>query len=168
MFEIFLNQRKQAKLQWIQDPRKSNVDNLNNVRIDSSRHCRKKIKAYLKAKIEELETDSRIQDISDLYRGIIRVDTKKGYQPRSNIVKDEKGDLVADSHCILARCRKYVSLLFKVQGVIDVRKRKQREEPIEPKPSASDFELAVEKLQIHKSNVLMNCLRSGRIRSLFP
>jgi hypothetical protein len=28
---------------------------------------------------------------------------KKGYQPRTNIVKDEKGDLVADSHSILAK-----------------------------------------------------------------
>jgi len=28
----FLGQRKQAKMQCIQDPRKSNVDNLNNVR----------------------------------------------------------------------------------------------------------------------------------------
>jgi hypothetical protein len=31
--------------------------------------------------------------------------TNKGYQPRTNIVKDEKGDLVADSHSILARWR---------------------------------------------------------------
>jgi hypothetical protein len=30
-------------------------------------------------------------------------DFKKGYQPRTNIVKDEKGDLGADSHSILAR-----------------------------------------------------------------
>ena len=27
----------------------------------------------------------------------------KGYQPRTNIVNDEKGDLVADSHSIMAR-----------------------------------------------------------------
>ena len=34
----FLNQRKQAKIQWIQDPSRSNVDNLNNIRRDASRH----------------------------------------------------------------------------------------------------------------------------------
>jgi hypothetical protein len=33
-----------------------------------------------------------------LYRGIN--DFKKRYQPRTNIVKDEKVDLVADSHII--------------------------------------------------------------------
>jgi len=31
----FLDQRKQAKLQWIQDPSQNNVDNLNNVRREA-------------------------------------------------------------------------------------------------------------------------------------
>ena len=53
-------------------------------------------KANLRAKIEELETNSKVQNIRDFYRGIN--DFKKGYQPRCNIVKDEKVDLVADSH----------------------------------------------------------------------
>jgi len=43
-------------MQWIHDPSRSIVDNLNNVRRDASRHFRNKKKAYLKAKIEELET----------------------------------------------------------------------------------------------------------------
>jgi len=47
----FLDRRKQAQMQWIQDPNRSNVDNLNNVRRDASRHFRNKKKAYLKAKI---------------------------------------------------------------------------------------------------------------------
>ena len=79
-------------MQWIHDPSQSNVDILNNVRREVSRHFRVKKKAYLRAKIEELETNSKIQNIRDLYRGIS--DFKKGYQPRCNIVKDEKGDLV--------------------------------------------------------------------------
>ena len=37
-----LDQRKQAKMQWKQDPSQSNVDNLNDVRRDASRHFRKK------------------------------------------------------------------------------------------------------------------------------
>jgi len=32
----FLDQRKQAKMQWLQDPSQSNVDNLNNVRHEAS------------------------------------------------------------------------------------------------------------------------------------
>ena len=38
----FLYQRKQAKIQWIQNPSQSNVHNLNNVRREVSRHFRKK------------------------------------------------------------------------------------------------------------------------------
>jgi len=37
----------------------SNVDNLNNVRCEASRHFRNKKKAYLKGKFEELETKVR-------------------------------------------------------------------------------------------------------------
>ena len=43
----FLDQRKRAKMQWIQDPSQSNVDILNNVRREVSRHFRNKKKAYL-------------------------------------------------------------------------------------------------------------------------
>jgi len=74
------------------------------------------MKAYLKAKIEELETNSKIKNIMDLYRGIIEF--KKGYQPRTNIVKDDKGDLVSDSHIILARWRNYFSRILKYMGLI--------------------------------------------------
>jgi len=67
------------------------------------------MKAYLKAKIEELETNSNINNIRDLYRGIN--DFKKGYQLRTITVKDEKGDLVAYSHSIITRWRNYFSQL---------------------------------------------------------
>jgi len=42
----------------------------------------------LKANIDEREINSKTKNIRDLYRGIS--DFKKGYQPTSNIVKDEK------------------------------------------------------------------------------
>jgi hypothetical protein len=74
-------------MQRIQDPRKSNVDNLNIVRHEVSRHYRNEEKECLKAKIEELETNSKIKHIRNSYRGIN--DFKKGYQPRNNIGKDE-------------------------------------------------------------------------------
>ena len=62
----FLDQRKQAKMQWIQDPSQSKVDNLNNVRREVGRHFRNKKKAYLRAKIAELKTNSKIQNIREL------------------------------------------------------------------------------------------------------
>jgi hypothetical protein len=39
-----LDQRKQAKLQWLQDPSKVNGDNLNNVRHEASRYFRNKMR----------------------------------------------------------------------------------------------------------------------------
>jgi len=126
------------------------VDILNNVRREVSRHFRNKKKAYLRAKIEELETNSKIQNISDLYRGIN--DFKMGYQPRCNIVKDEKGDLFADSHGIVARWRNYISQLFNVHGVKDVGQVEiHTAEPLVHEPSASEVELAIDKLKSHKS-----------------
>jgi hypothetical protein len=51
----------------------------------------------LKAKLDELETNRTIKkNIRDLYRGINGL--KKGNQPGTNIVKDEKGELVTDYH----------------------------------------------------------------------
>ena len=88
----YLDQRKHAKTQWVLDPKQSNVDNLHNVRCEASRYFRNKKKEYLKDKSDELETNSNIKNIRDLYGGII--DSKEGYQPRTNIVWDEMGDLV--------------------------------------------------------------------------
>jgi hypothetical protein len=43
-----LDQRKQAKLQWLQDPSEINGDNLNNLRHAASRYFRNKKREYLK------------------------------------------------------------------------------------------------------------------------
>jgi hypothetical protein len=48
----FLDQKKQAKMHWLQDSNHSNVDNLNNIRRKASRHCINKKMKYLKAKID--------------------------------------------------------------------------------------------------------------------
>jgi hypothetical protein len=122
---------------------------LNNVRREASRHFRNKKKEYLKAKTNELETNNKNKNIRDLYRGIN--DFKKGYQPRTNVVKDEKGDLVAGSHIMLEVKESFLSLL-NVHGVNDVRQtEKHTAEPLVPEPSDSEFEMAIEKLKRHKS-----------------
>ena len=56
---VILDQRKQAKMQWIQDHSQSNADNLNSVRQDASRHFRNKKKEYLRAKIDELGANNK-------------------------------------------------------------------------------------------------------------
>jgi IS5 family transposase len=54
-------------MRCLQDPNKSNVDNLKNVRREGSRHFRNKKKGYLKAKIDELESNS--SEISETCMG---------------------------------------------------------------------------------------------------
>jgi len=59
--------------------------------------------------------------------------------------------LVADSHGIVARWRKYFSQLFNVHGVKEVGQAEiHTAEPLVPEPSASEVELAIEKLKSHK------------------
>jgi hypothetical protein len=85
-----------------------------------------------------------------LYRGIN--DFRKGYQPRTTILKDEKGDVFADSHSIMTRWRNYFSQLLNVHGVNDVGQVEiHTAEPLVPEPSAFEVELAIEKLKSHKS-----------------
>jgi hypothetical protein len=53
-----LHQRKQAILQWLQDPSEINRDNLNTVRWEASRYFRNKKREFLKDRINELARNS--------------------------------------------------------------------------------------------------------------
>jgi hypothetical protein len=50
-----VDRKKQAKLQWLQDPSEANEGNLSDVRREASRHFRDKKSEYLKEKNNELE-----------------------------------------------------------------------------------------------------------------
>jgi hypothetical protein len=63
-----LDQRNQAKLQWLQNPSKINGDNLNNIRHEASGNFRNKKRQYLKDKINALAMYSKNKNIRDLYR----------------------------------------------------------------------------------------------------
>jgi hypothetical protein len=78
--------RKQAQLQWLQDPNEINRDNLNNVKCEASRHFRNKKREYLEDKINELATNSKNKNIRHMYRGINEF--KRCYQPRDNLMRD--------------------------------------------------------------------------------
>jgi hypothetical protein len=64
-----VDERKQAKLQWLKDPIEINGDNLNNIGREASRYFGNK-KEYLKDKINELAKNSKNKNIRDLYKGI--------------------------------------------------------------------------------------------------
>jgi hypothetical protein len=62
---------------------------------------------------------------------------KKVYQPRTTLVKGQKGDLLADSHSILKRLKKYFCQLLNIREISDVRHTEiQSAEPLLPELSA--------------------------------
>jgi hypothetical protein len=74
----------------------------------------------------------------------ITLETYRG----SNIVKDENGDLLADSHNILNRWKNYFSQLLKVHRVSDVRQIQiHAPEPLASEPSPFEVEIAISKLE---------------------
>jgi hypothetical protein len=107
----------------LQHPNQSNVENLNDVRRKASRNFRGKKRSNIcNIKLMSLKTHSKIKKKSESCIGV-----QKGYQPRTNIVKDEKGDSVTDSHSILVRWRNHFSQLLNVQGTWDVRQAEIRQ-----------------------------------------
>jgi hypothetical protein len=76
-----LDRRKQAKLQWLQNPNQMNGDNMDNMRREGGRTFRTK-----KYQINELHTVRAkiLQSCSEHIN-----EFKKGYQPRRNFLKDK-------------------------------------------------------------------------------
>jgi len=54
MFNI-LYRRKQAKIQWLRDSNQGNIDNLNNIIPETSRHVRKKRSNIGELNIDEIK-----------------------------------------------------------------------------------------------------------------
>jgi hypothetical protein len=144
-----VDRRKEDKLQWLQNPNVVNEDNLSNVRWEVSSHSRNKKREYLREKINELESHSENKNIRDLYRSINEF--KKGYQPRTNLVKDKKGDILVDPHKIVNRWMNYFCQLLNVQWVGGIRQTEiQAAEPFVPERTISEVEVAIRKLKRYK------------------
>jgi hypothetical protein len=141
-----LDQRKQAKLQWLWDPSEINGDNLNNVRCEASRHFRNKKREYLKGKLNEPTTNTKNKNIRRIN------EFEKGYELINNLVKDENSNFPADSHNILNRWKNYFSQLLNMHNTSDVRQIEvHTAEPLVLGPSSLEVEVATGKLKKYKS-----------------
>jgi hypothetical protein len=133
-----------------------NEDNLRNIKREASRHFRNKKREYLKDRITEIEFNSKNKNIRDLYRGI--TEFKKGYQPKTNLVKDERVDLLADPQKVLTTWKNYICQLLNVQGPGGIRQTEiHTAEPFGPEPSVAEVEAAIRKFKRYKA------LRSDQI-----
>jgi hypothetical protein len=123
---------------------------LNKLICETRKHFKNKKKEYLKGKINELATNSKNKNIRDLYRVINEF--KRGYQPSTNLAKDENGALLADCNTILNRWKIYFSQLLNVHDVSDVRQIEiYTAEPLVPDLSHLEIEISIAKLKKYKS-----------------
>jgi hypothetical protein len=79
---------------------------------------RNKKREYLKENTSGLETEVRRRISGTYVRDINKFE--KGYQPRTNLVKDENGDLLAYSQNILNRLQNYFCQLLNVLSLNDL------------------------------------------------
>jgi len=68
------------------------------------------------------------------------------YKTRTNIVRDEKGDLLADSQSILARWRNHFYQIFNVHGV-HYKTEIRTAEPLVPDPTVFELEMIIKNLK---------------------
>jgi hypothetical protein len=81
----------------------NNRNNLNKVLCEASEYFMKKKRECTKKIIYLQQTEHQIP-ATEAYMSL-----KKGYQPTINSVKQEKGDLLADSHSTTKRWKKYLT-----------------------------------------------------------
>jgi hypothetical protein len=66
-----------------------------------------------------LETNNKTKSIRNLYRVINEF--RKGYQLRINNIKDENGNLIADTYSVLNSWENFFNQFLNVDGLHDVR-----------------------------------------------
>jgi hypothetical protein len=77
-----------------------------------ARHFRNKNKEHMKAKMRNLKLAVRSKMLGTCIGASVTL--RRVYQSITSTVRDEKGDLVAESHNILARWRKHISQLLNI------------------------------------------------------
>ena len=73
----------------------------------------------MKGTVNELQTNSKNRNVRNLCIGIHEL--QNGFHPIPNLVKDEKGDLLADFHSILNGWKYHLCKFLNVHEVNDVR-----------------------------------------------
>jgi hypothetical protein len=134
----------------LQNPSQINRDNLQNSRREANRKFWNKRGEYLKGKINKFDTNNKNKNIRDFYRGVNAF--KKGYQTRINIIKDENGNLLADTQNVFNRWKNFFNQVLNVHGVHDVMQMDiHTAEPLIPERSLVVVEIAIGKLKSYKS-----------------
>jgi hypothetical protein len=104
-------ERKQATLQWLQD--RNEINKSVDIRRETSRQFRKKRGNIWKIKLMSLQRTVRTRTLETCIEEETNLWGAANLEV-INLVKDENGDPLADSHNILNRWRNYFSQLLNV------------------------------------------------------
>jgi hypothetical protein len=127
-----------------------NEDNLRNLRREAIRYFRKMKREYLKVKSNEIELNNKNKNIRDLYKGI--TECKNGYQLKTNLVRDDRCDLLAHTQKSLTRWKNYFCQLLNVQWPGSMRQTEiHTAEPFVPELSAAEVEVTIRKMKRYKA-----------------
>ncbi|PSN35187.1 hypothetical protein C0J52_22574 [Blattella germanica] len=146
-----VHKRKLAKMNWMREPNEQNSEQLCSIRRETTRFLKNKKREYLKEKINDLEINAKNRNIRELYQGI-RIE-RKGFQARTNIIKNENGNMLADAKSILNRWGNFFNQLLNVHGEEEIEENNvQTAEVLVEEPSAIEVEMAIEKLKMYKAS----------------
>ena len=108
------DERKQARQRWLGNKNEANTNNYKNAKRNATRGFRNKKREYLTQKIQEIEENGKTNNIRDLYKGVNSL--RKGYQPRLDVIRNERGDLQADPTKIIDVWKSYFDKLLNVHN----------------------------------------------------
>ena len=121
------------------------------IRREATRLLKNKKREYLREKINDLEMNAKNRNIRELYQGI-RIE-RKGFQARTNIIRNGNGDMIADSRSILDRWKNYFDQLLNVHAEQDIEDDDlQTAEILVTEPSVLEVEMAIDKLKMYKAS----------------
>ena len=139
---VSLDHWKQAKIQWLQYPSQSNVDNVKNIRREASRYFRNKRKNTWKLKLRNLELTVR-QKILGNFIGTLM--TLRRVSSLAVIYWRMRRVIWLQIRTNLAGWTNHFFQLLNINRVNNVRQTElHTAEPLVPQPNAFEIELVIE------------------------
>ena len=144
--------RNEARITWLAQNTKETRDQFLKIRQEAHNMFKIKKRQYLKRKIEEIDENCKSSNVRGTYMGINNF--RKGFQARTEMVKDENDNLVTDTTAVLNTWKNYFDRLLNVESENDREIENFEYHTAEPRinePTISEVESAIKKLKNHKA-----------------
>jgi len=144
--------RNEARIAWLTQNMAETRNKFLNIRQAAHNLFKNKKRQYLKRKIEEIEENCQSGNVRGMYMGINNF--RKGFQARTEMVKDENDNLITDSTGVLNTWKNYFDQLLNVEFESD-REIENFEfhtaDPMIDEPTISEVKSAIKKLKNYKA-----------------